>query len=92
MRHFGVNEARGTAYVECSCVPPAVNYNEIWFILEKNVNRVKQRFLGEKSGDVWRITIDELEQGAFYTLNAYAKNVFGVYGYLSESLLFRASG
>lgn len=76
------NDGDTTARITCECVPPAVNWAELWFVAIHNVTSEVTPVRGDYDAANNKVTsnIGGLRPGEVYKLTAYAVNGFGVLG------------
>ena len=83
-----------TARVTVDCLPPAVNWNAVWFAALHNVtNEIPSLLLGADIGGGLRgVTLTGLRPGEVYKLQAYAINANGVQGVVQSTFDATAIG
>lgn len=75
------NDGTITARITVECVPPAVNWAEIWFAVIHNTTSEQIIARGDSIGaGKYGTTIPGLRPGEVYQLKAYAKNAFALQG------------
>lgn len=75
------NDGTVSARITVECVPPAVNWSEIWFAVIHNTTAEQIIGRGDNiGGGKYGTTIPGLRPGEVYQLKAYAKNAFALQG------------